>query len=150
MPIQVSIYLNQAKDTATEVLILESRLLMYIQWKLSITVTPWDHMWSVLIKEVSLFQRLFCTFLYVAGTICSVLIREVSLFRRFLIERFHCMCALQRVELHAQVGSSSRVVYQVKGLLDGNCVYVWPHSTVDMVLGMRGWITPMGDICCFH
>ena len=38
--------------------------------------------WSVLIKKVSLFQRLFSTLLYVAGTTGSVLIREVSLIQR--------------------------------------------------------------------
>ena len=37
---------------------------------------------TVLIREVSLFQRQFCTHLYVAGTVCTVLIREVSLFQR--------------------------------------------------------------------
>ena len=40
---------------------------------------------------VLIFQRLFSTLLYVAGTIGSVLInKEVSLLRRSLIERFHC------------------------------------------------------------
>ena len=44
-----------------------------IQWNLSITDTL-AVTWSVLIKEVSLFQRLFSTLLYVAGTTGSVLI----------------------------------------------------------------------------
>ena len=45
----------------------------------------------VLIKEMSLFQRLSYTLFYVAGTTgSSVLIREVSLFQRSLIERFPC------------------------------------------------------------
>ena len=38
---------------------------------------------------MSLFQRLFGTLLYVAGTTGSVLIREVSLIQRSLTERFH-------------------------------------------------------------
>ena len=60
----------------------------YIQWNLSIM----DITGSVQIEEVSLFQRVFCTLLYVVGTAGSVLIREVSLFRRSLIERFHRKC----------------------------------------------------------
>ena len=35
-----------------------------------------------LTKEMSLFQRIFSTLLYVAGTAGSALIREVSLIRR--------------------------------------------------------------------
>ena len=58
-----------------------------IQWNLSIMDTL-GTTGSVLIKEVSLCQRSFCTLLYVAGTTGSVRIREVSLFRRSLIERF--------------------------------------------------------------
>ena len=56
-----------------------------IQWNLSIMDTL-GATWNVLIKEVSLFKRLFSrsTFLYVAGTTGSVLIREVSLIRRSL------------------------------------------------------------------
>ena len=46
--------------------------------------------------EVSLFQRLLCTLLYVAGITGSVLIREVSLFQRSLIERFHCIMEIDR------------------------------------------------------
>ena len=61
-----------------------------IQWNLSIMDTL-GTTWSVLIQEVSLFQRLFCTLFYVAGTTGSVLIREASLFWRSLIERFHCI-----------------------------------------------------------
>ena len=42
-------------------------------------------------QKLSLFQGLICTlFYYIAGTRASVLIREVSLFQRSLIERFHC------------------------------------------------------------
>ena len=52
------------------------------------------HEASVLIKEVSLFQREFCTCFYVAGTSGSVLIREMSLFQRSLIERFHCILVI--------------------------------------------------------
>ena len=62
---------------------------MCVQWNFSIMDTI-GTTWSVLIKEVSLFQRLFCVLLYVAGTTGSVLIREVSLFQRSSIERFHC------------------------------------------------------------
>ena len=40
--------------------------------------------WSVLIKEVSLFQRLFSTLLYVVGTRTSILIRGVSLYLKVL------------------------------------------------------------------
>ena len=60
------------------------------QWNLLVVDTI-GTTWSVLIKEVSLFEGLFCTLLYVAGTTGSILIREVFLFRRSLIERFHCM-----------------------------------------------------------
>ena len=60
---------------------------------------PHEVFW--LVKEVSLFQRLFSTLLYVAATTGSVLIREVSLTIRgqareelvseaSLIARFHC------------------------------------------------------------
>ena len=38
----------------------------------------------------SLFQRLFSTLLYVAGTTGSVLIRAVYLIQSSLIERFRC------------------------------------------------------------
>ena len=58
----------------------------YIQWNLSIMDTL-RTTWSVLIKKVSLFQRMFSTLLYVhvAGTTGSVLIREVSLIQRVFI-----------------------------------------------------------------
>ena len=48
-----------------------------------------DHMKCLIKEDVSLFQRLLSTLLYVAGTTGSVLIREVS-----LIERFHCIISL--------------------------------------------------------
>ena len=47
-----------------------------LQWNLSVTGTI-GTTWSVLINEVSLFQRLFCTLLCVGGTRKSVLILEV-------------------------------------------------------------------------
>ena len=53
----------------------DSHLYAYIQWNLSVMDTT-GTTWSVLIKEVSLFQRLLSTLLYVAGTTGSVLIRE--------------------------------------------------------------------------
>ena len=39
---------------------------------------------TVLIREVSLFQRLICTQEYTIGTSETVLIREVSLFQRLI------------------------------------------------------------------
>ena len=39
---------------------------------------------TVLIREVSLFQRLICTQKYAIGTSETVLIREVSLFQRLI------------------------------------------------------------------
>ena len=70
-----------------------------IQWKLSIT-DALRTIGSVLIKQVSLFQRSFSTLLnvYVAGTLGGVLIGKVSLFRRSLIEGFHCM--VHRYNIH--------------------------------------------------
>ena len=70
-----------------------------IQWKLSIT-DALRTIGSVLIKQVSLFQRSFSTLLnvHVAGTLGGVLIGKVSLFRRSLIERFHCM--VHRYNIH--------------------------------------------------
>ena len=66
-----------------------------VQWNLSTTDTL-GTTWSILVKEVFLFQRLLSTLVYVAGTTGrhGVLIREVSLVRRSLIEvplytRFH-------------------------------------------------------------
>ena len=49
---------------------------------------------SVPMRGVSSFQRLFCTRLYVAGTVDSVLIKEVSLFQKLSIERLHCAFVL--------------------------------------------------------
>ena len=62
--------------------------------------------WCLLIK-VSLFQRLFCTLLYVAETIGSVLIREMSLFRRSLIENFHCNSKSVRTRVDGSYGRTS-------------------------------------------
>ena len=71
----------------------------HVQWNLSITDT-FGITWSVLIKEVSSFLRLFSTILYEAGTTGGVLIREMSLhvIRRSLMERFHCSlrCVYER------------------------------------------------------
>ena len=53
----------------------------------SLLRTPSGPHEASLIKEVSLFQRLFCALLYVAGTTGSVLIKEVSLIRRSLLNR---------------------------------------------------------------
>ena len=39
---------------------------------------------TVLIREVSLFQRLICTLKHTIGTSETVLIREVSLFQRLI------------------------------------------------------------------
>ena len=63
-----------------------------LRWNLSITDTL-GATWSVLIKEVYWFQRLFSKkFLCVTGTAGSrvLLTREMSLIQRSLLERFHC------------------------------------------------------------
>ena len=45
---------------------------------------------SSLISKLGPYCMLFCTHVYVAGTMDSVLIKEVSLFWRSLVKRFHC------------------------------------------------------------
>ena len=64
---------------------------MWLNGTIQTTVKPlqfgqlWDSLGSVLFREVPLFQRLFCTHLYVAGTVGNFLIREVSLFQRYVV-----------------------------------------------------------------
>ena len=72
------------------------------------------HEVSWLKKEVSLFQRLFSThlYVYVGGTTGSVLIRGVSLIRRSLVERFHCIEDLLRIPpTHVYIWSQLCTVY---------------------------------------
>ena len=48
----------------------------------------------VLFTEVSLIRRSLNTVQYYTGTQNGVLFVEVSVIRRFVIERFHCICAV--------------------------------------------------------
>ena len=63
-----------------------------IKWSLFIVDTSGTQL-TVLIREVSLFQRWICTQLYVVGTADTDLIREVSLI--WSVERFHCIQFMQ-------------------------------------------------------
>ena len=68
-----------------EVILVNSNFWMSLQCN-SVTPLYSGHIWfetvpSVLIREVPLFQRWYCTHLYVAGTVGTVLIGEVSLFQ---------------------------------------------------------------------
>ena len=81
---------------------------------------------------VSLFQRLFGTLLYVAGTTGSVLIKEVSLIQRSLTERFHCVCytllpasnttRLKGSTLFVNVSTTAHVCAEPEAVLGITCI----------------------------
>ena len=66
---------------------------------------------SVLIKGVSSFRRLFCTHIYIAGTVDSVLIKEVFLFQKSLIETFHVLYFVTFVAEAIQIICMSACAY---------------------------------------
>ena len=61
----------------------------HVQWNLSIVDTT-EPRKCVLIREVSLFQRLICTQEYTIGTSETVQIREVFLFQRLIWDLRNC------------------------------------------------------------
>ena len=103
-----------------------------------------DAIWSVLIEGVSLFQRLFCTPFYVAGTTGGVLILEV-LNSEVPPYTFLCVAGTMQSVLIEGLPSSNNFSINSVVLVYGHSTWLslshsvpailsWPHAFVILLL----------------